>query len=69
MVVTVSATPRVAGAGGALAAELLDVLKREIGQAREGESDQAPQEGEIDQAREGESDQAREGEIDQARET
>jgi small conductance mechanosensitive channel len=35
MVVTVSATPRVAADGGALAAELLDVLTREIGQGRE----------------------------------
>jgi small-conductance mechanosensitive channel len=33
MVVTVSATPRVAADGGALAAELLDVLNREIGGA------------------------------------
>ncbi len=33
MVVTVSATPRVAADGGALAAELLDVLNREIGDA------------------------------------
>jgi len=33
MVVTVSATPRVGADGGALAAELLDVLTREIGQA------------------------------------
>ena len=34
MVVTVSATPRVATDGGALAAELLDVLTREVGQDR-----------------------------------
>jgi small conductance mechanosensitive channel len=34
MVVTVSATPRAAGDGGALAAELLDVLTREVGQDR-----------------------------------
>jgi small-conductance mechanosensitive channel len=34
MVVTVSATPRVAADGGALAAELLDVLTREVGQDR-----------------------------------
>ena len=33
MVVTVSATPRVGADGGALAAELLEVLTREIGQA------------------------------------
>jgi small conductance mechanosensitive channel len=33
MVVTVSATPRVAADGGALAAELLEVLTREIGHA------------------------------------
>jgi hypothetical protein len=35
IVVTVSATPRAAADGGALAAELLDVLTREIGQGRE----------------------------------
>ena len=34
MVVTVSATPRVAADGGALAAELLEVLTREVGQDR-----------------------------------
>jgi hypothetical protein len=34
MVVSVSATPRVATDGGALAAELLDVLTREVGQDR-----------------------------------
>ena len=34
MVVTVSATPRVAADGGALATELLDVLTREVGQDR-----------------------------------
>jgi small-conductance mechanosensitive channel len=36
MVVTVSATPRVAADGGALAAELLEVLNREIGHAERG---------------------------------
>ncbi len=36
MVVSVSATPRVAADGGALAAELLEVLTREVGQDREG---------------------------------
>lgn len=35
MVVSVSATPRVAADGGALAAELLEVLTREVGQDRE----------------------------------
>ncbi len=35
MVVTVSATPRLASDGGALAAELLEVLNREIGHAGE----------------------------------
>jgi len=39
MVVTVSATPRVAADGGALAAELLDVLNREIGHAARGGDD------------------------------
>jgi hypothetical protein len=34
MVVTVSATPRAAADGGALAAELLEVLTREVGQDR-----------------------------------
>jgi small-conductance mechanosensitive channel len=59
MVVAVSATPRVAGDGGALAAELLDVLTREIGQVRDGEIDQAP-DGEIDRARDDEIPRARE---------
>jgi small conductance mechanosensitive channel len=36
MVVSVSATPRAAADGGALAAELLEVLTREVGQDREG---------------------------------
>ena len=36
MVVSVSATPRVAADGGALAAELLEVLNREIGHAGHG---------------------------------
>jgi small-conductance mechanosensitive channel len=37
MVVSVSATPRVATDGGALAAELLEVLNREIGHAERGD--------------------------------
>jgi small-conductance mechanosensitive channel len=37
MVVSVSATPRVASDGGALAAELLEVLNREIGHAERGD--------------------------------
>jgi small conductance mechanosensitive channel len=44
LVVTISATPRVAADGGALAAELLDVLTREITQGRASEVDQ-PREG------------------------
>lgn len=42
MVVTVSATPRVAADGGALAAELLEVLNREIGEAGAHETGAAP---------------------------
>jgi small conductance mechanosensitive channel len=42
MVVTVSATPRVAADGGALAAELLEVLNREIGHADTREPGAAP---------------------------
>ncbi len=42
MVVTVSATPRVAADGGALAAELLAVLNREIGHADTREPGAAP---------------------------
>jgi small conductance mechanosensitive channel len=40
MVVTVSATPRAAVDGGALAAELLDVLSHEVGHDREGKAAQ-----------------------------
>jgi small-conductance mechanosensitive channel len=42
MVVTVSATPRVAADGGALAAELLEVLNREVGGAASHEGATAP---------------------------
>jgi small conductance mechanosensitive channel len=60
MVVTVSATPRVAADGGALAAELLDVLKRQVGQAREDGTGRAPG---------GDGGQARDGEVGQSGET